>query len=126
MARRDTESLERKAKEIYGIKVLAEKVPSTDMENLRAMSDDLRDRLQSGVVVLGTVWEDKPAFVVNVSPDLVKKGYKAGEIIKRVAAVTGGSGGGRPNMAQGGGRDRSKLDEALKEAFEYVEEKNSS
>ena len=63
--------------------------------------------------------------MVNVSADLVKLGYRAGDIIKRVAELTGGSGGGRPNIAQGGGKDKNKLDEALKEAARYVSEKNS-
>ncbi|MFC2070387.1 alanine--tRNA ligase, partial [Chloroflexota bacterium] len=126
LAKKDTESLGDKAQEISGVKVLAERVSPAGMDNLRAMSDDLRDKLGSGIVVLGTVWEDKPAFVVNVSPDLVKEGYKAGEIIKRVAEVTGGNGGGRANIAQGGGTNKDKLDDALKEAFRYVEEKHSS
>ncbi len=126
LAKLDTESLEQKTKEVNGIKVLAERVSPADMDNLRRMSDDLRDKLGSGIVVLGTVWQDKPAFVVNVSQDLVKEGYKAGEIIKRVAEVTGGGGGGRPNMAQGGGKDKNRLDGALKEAFKYVEEKRSA
>ncbi len=126
LAKRDTESLEQKAREVNGIKVLSERVSPTGMDNLRGMSDDLRDKLGSGIVVLGTVWEDKPAFVVNVSSDLVEKGYKAGEIIKKVAEVAGGSGGGRANIAQGGGKDATKLDEALQEAFSYVAEKRSS
>ncbi len=126
LARKDTESLENKVQDINGIKVLAEKVSPTGMDNLRVMSDDLRDRLGSGVVVLGTVWEDKPAFVVNITPDLVNEGLKAGEIIKRVAEVTGGSGGGRANIAQGGGKNKNKLEDALKEAFQYVKEKRSS
>ena len=66
------------------------------------------------MVVLGTVYEEKPAFLVAVTPDLVAKGYNAGEIVKQVAKVAGGSGGGKPNLAQAGGKDKKKLDEALK------------
>ena len=66
------------------------------------------------MVVLGTVWEDKPAFVANVSPDLIAQGYNAGEIVKTVAEVTGGSGGGKKTLAQGGGKYKDKLDEALR------------
>ncbi len=64
--------------------------------------------------------------MTNVSPDLVKQGYHAGELVKRMAAVTGGSGGGKANIAQGGGKNKNKIDEALKEAEKYVEEKSSS
>ena len=63
--------------------------------------------------MLGAVVGDKPAFVAVVTPDLVAKGYRAGDVVKAVAAVAGGSGGGRPEMAQAGGKDPSKLDEAL-------------
>lgn len=63
--------------------------------------------------MLGAVIGEKPAFVAVVTPDLVKKGYKAGDIVKAVAAVAGGSGGGRPDMAQAGGKDAGKLEEAL-------------
>ena len=78
------------------------------------MSDLLRDKLKSAVVVLGTVYEDKPAFLVAVTSDLVAKGYDAGKIVKQVAGVTGGGGGGKPSLAQAGGKDKKKLDEALK------------
>jgi len=78
------------------------------------MSDLLRDRLKSAVVVLGTVYEDKPAFLAAVTPDLVARGYDAGKIVKQVAKVTGGSGGGKPSLAQAGGKYKGKLDDALK------------
>ena len=77
------------------------------------MADALRDKLGSAVVVLGTITEDKPYFVVTVTPDLVARGYNAGNIIRQTAAITGGGGGGKPNLAQGGGKDVSKLDEAI-------------
>jgi alanyl-tRNA synthetase len=78
------------------------------------MSDLLRERLKSAVVVLGTVYEDKPAFLAAVTPDLVAKGYNAGDIIKQVSKVAGGGGGGKANFAQAGGKDKNKLDEALR------------
>jgi len=78
------------------------------------MGDILRDKLESGVIVLGTVYEDKPAFVAMVTPDLVAKGYNAGEIVRQVAKVTGGGGGGKATLAQAGGKDKGKLDEALR------------
>jgi alanyl-tRNA synthetase len=66
------------------------------------------------VIVLGTVYEDRPVFLAVVTPDLVAKGYNAGEIIKQVAKVAGGGGGGKASIAQGGGKDKGKLDEAMK------------
>ncbi|MNW19879.1 Alanine--tRNA ligase [compost metagenome] len=70
--------------------------------------------------MLGAVAEDKVNIVVSVSPDLVKRGFHAGKLIKEIAAICGGGGGGRPDMAQAGGKDPSKLDEALKFAEELV------
>ena len=64
--------------------------------------------------MLGTIHQDKPAFLAAVTPDLVAKGYDAGKIVKQVAGVVGGSGGGKPGLAQAGGKDKKKLDEALK------------
>jgi len=123
LAKRDAESL--KVKKVRGIPVNIGTVGSTRIGTLREMSDLLINKPGSGIVVLGTVWEDRPAFVANVTPSLVEKGYHAGEIVNRVAKVVGGSGGGKANIAQGGGKDKDKLDEALKEAVKYVEEKSS-
>ena len=78
------------------------------------MADFLRQRLKSVVVVLGTVYEDRPVFLAVVTPDLVKKGYHAADIVSRVAGVAGGGGGGKASLAQGGGKDKGKLDEAIK------------
>ena len=101
------------AEEIKGIKVIAAQVPSLPPQVLREMSDLLRERLKSGIIVLGTVFEDKPSFLAVVTQDLVGKGYNAGNIVREVAKVTGGSGGGKPTMAQAGGKDKTKIDEAL-------------
>jgi alanyl-tRNA synthetase len=84
------------------------------MEILREMSDIIRDKLKSAIVVLGTVYQEKPAFLAAVTPDLIAKGYNAGKIVKEVAGVAGGSGGGKPGLAQAGGKDKKKLDEALR------------
>jgi alanyl-tRNA synthetase len=96
-----------------GVKLLAAKVKPTRSDNLRDLVDALRDKIGSVVIVLGTISDEKPYFVVSVTPDLVAKGYHAGNIIREVAKITGGGGGGKPNLAQGGGKDASKLDEAL-------------
>jgi alanyl-tRNA synthetase len=114
LAKKTAESLLPQAEVIKGVTVLAVRVPSLPMPSLREMSDLIRDRLKSAIVVLGTVYEDKPAFLAAVTPDLVAKGYNAGEIVKQVAKLTGGSGGGKPSLAQAGGKDKKKLDEALK------------
>jgi len=98
---------------VKGITVLAARVPSSRLEALREMSDLLREQLKSVVIVLGTVYDNKPVFLAAVTPDLVARGYHAGEIVKQVAMVTGGSGGGKARFAQAGGKYKGKLDEAL-------------
>ena len=99
---------------VNGVKVLAARVPSSRLEALREMSDLLRERLKSVVIVLGTIYDNKPLFLAAVTPDLVAKGYNAGEIVRQVAKVTGGGGGGKAQFAQAGGKDKRKLDEALR------------
>jgi alanyl-tRNA synthetase len=113
LSRYTVESLLDKAEQVNGITLLAAKVPSTSLSVLRDMGDLLRDRLKSAVIVLGTVHDGKPGFVAMVTPDLASRGLHAGDIVKQVAAVTGGSGGGKADMAQAGGKDKAKLDEAL-------------
>lgn len=113
-ARNIAESLLTRTEVVSGVTVLAARVPSLSPQALREMGDFLRDRLKSAVVVLGTVYEDRPSFLALVTPDLVSKGYNAGNIVKQVAQVTGGGGGGKPNMAQAGGKDKNKIDEALR------------
>jgi alanyl-tRNA synthetase len=78
------------------------------------MADYIRDKLKSVILVLGTLFEGKPMFLAAVTPDLVARGYDAGKIVREVAQVTGGGGGGKPNLAQAGGRHKEKLDEALR------------
>jgi alanyl-tRNA synthetase len=113
LSRYTVESLLDKAEKVNGITLLAARVPSTSPPALREMGDLLRDRLKSAVIVLGTVHDGKPAFVAMVTPDLANRGLHAGNIVKQVAEVTGGSGGGKADMAQAGGKDKDKLDEAL-------------
>jgi alanyl-tRNA synthetase len=114
LAKGQAKSLLEQVETINGVSVLAASVPLARPEMLREMADLLRDKLKSAVVVLGTIYEGKPAFIAAVTPDLVKKGYHAGQIVKKVAAAAGGSGGGKPALAQGGGKDKDKLGEALK------------
>ena len=91
---------------------MAAQVHVSDMEGLRQMADLLRAKLKTGVIVLGSVSEGKVNLVTVVSPTGLS-GLHAGQIIKEVAKITGGSGGGRPDMAQAGGKDPSKLGEAI-------------
>lgn len=105
---------------VDGAALITAAVDRADMDTLREMSDVLRRRLDSAVIVLGSVWQDKPIFLVVVTPDLVKKGYHAGNIVKRLSQIAGGGGGGKPNMAQGGGRDKAKLQQALDAVSEFT------
>ncbi|MDP2948079.1 MAG: alanine--tRNA ligase [Chloroflexota bacterium] len=98
---------------VGGVSVLAARVDAPSQDTLRHMGDVLRHRLGSCVIVLGSVLDGRPAFMAMVTPDLVKRGLHAGHILKQVAAAAGGGGGGHPEMAQGGGTDARKLDEAL-------------
>lgn len=121
LARNRVEALLKEADQVNKITVLAAKVPFTSMPVLREIGDLLRDRLKSAVIVLGTVHDGKPGFVAMVTPDLVNRGLHAGDIVKQVAAVTGGSGGGKATIAQAGGKDKNKLDEALELVKQLVQ-----
>jgi len=113
LSRKITESLLEQTEELDGVTVLAAKVSSLSMPILREMGDMLRDRLGSAIVVLATIYNGKPNFLAMVTSDLVAKGFHAGNIVKQVAKVAGGGGGGKASMAQAGGKDATKLDEAL-------------
>lgn len=113
-------SLTDKLRTIGGIPVLAEQVHAGDMDSLRNMVDSLKAKLGSAVIVLGSVQEDKVNLVAAVTPDLVAKGLHAGKLVKEAAARCGGGGGGRPDMAQAGGKDPSKLAEALELAADLA------
>ncbi len=114
LAKKIAESLLSQAEVVNGVKVLIARVPPSRIEVLREMSDLLREKLKSVIVVLGTVYENKPLFLAAVTPDLVAKGYDAGKIIREVAKVAGGGGGGKAVLAQAGGKNKDKLDEALR------------
>jgi alanyl-tRNA synthetase len=92
---------------------------------MREMIDRLREQLGSGVIVLGAVIGQRPNLVAAVTPDLVEKGLHAGKLVSRLAKIVGGGGGGRPTMAQAGGRDAHKLADALKQAVDEVEQQAS-
>jgi alanyl-tRNA synthetase len=114
LSRRIAEDLPGQAEQVSGVTILVAKVPPLTMPILREMGDILRDRLKSAIVVLATVYNGKPNFLAMVTPDLMAKGFHAGDIINQVAKVTGGGGGGKAAMAQAGGKDAAKIDEALR------------
>ncbi|NME99852.1 alanine--tRNA ligase [Aneurinibacillus aneurinilyticus] len=118
----EASSLTEQVKEIKGVKVLAAKVNGVDMDNLRNMVDDLKTKLGSGIVVLGSVKDDKVNIVAGVTSDLVQKGLHAGKAVKEVAVRCGGGGGGRPDMAQAGGKNPAQLAEALEFVKSWVQE----
>ena len=100
--------------QVSNVTILAARVPVLGMPIIREMGDILRDRLKSAIVVLATVYNGKPNFLAMVTPDLIARGFHAGDIINQVARITGGGGGGKAAMAQAGGKDAAKIDEALK------------
>ena len=112
LARSRADDLVASARQINGVAVIAARVDGLDAEGLRAVADRLRERLGSGVVVVGSAHGDKVNLVAAVTKDLTKR-FQAGKIVQEVAKVVGGGGGGRPDLAQAGGRDAAKLDEAL-------------
>jgi alanyl-tRNA synthetase len=120
MALYQIDELVQLAQQVDGVTVLATKVQASDMEGLRSMADLLRQKLGSGVVVLGAADGEKVNFVAAVTKDLLGKKLHAGLLVKEVAKVALGGGGGRPDMAQAGGKDPSKLEVALAKAYEVV------
>jgi len=107
---------------ISGVPVLTALVPGAGVEMLRGLADQFRQRYPSGVVALASVLDDKPLIIAAVTPDLIKRGLKAGDLVKRAAAVVGGGGGGKPELAQAGGKDPSKISEALDQVPAYIAE----
>jgi alanyl-tRNA synthetase len=122
LARQDFERLLSQVQDVNGVRVLSAQVEAANVAMLREISDWFRDRLGSGVIVLGAILSGKPSFVAAVTPDLVERGLHAGTLVKAVAQEVGGSGGGRPTMAQAGGRDTSHLIEALSHVPGLVEQ----
>ncbi len=99
--------------EVQGVPVLAARVAAPDADTLREMADWFRDKVQDGVIVLGTVIDDKPLLIAATTKAMTQRGIHAGNLVKQLAQMVGGGGGGRPDMAQAGGRDVGKLDAAL-------------
>ena len=101
--------------------VFSRVIDDADIDVLRSMTDKFKERYNSGVIVLGSVVNEKPILIAAVTDDLVKRGLHAGQIVKHAAAIVGGGGGGRPSLAQAGGKDAQKLPEAIQSVFSFVE-----
>jgi alanyl-tRNA synthetase len=112
LAAKDSSDLLSQAIDIKGIRVLAAVVDAADAKTLRDLGDKLRDRLRSGIILLGSKGDGKAMLLCLVTSDLTDR-YHAGKIIKEIAPLVGGSGGGRPDMAQAGGPHPEKLEEAV-------------
>lgn len=107
--------------EIKGIKVLAAKVADVDMNGLRNLGDQLKDKLGSGVIVIASKLDDKVNLLAMATDDAMSKGAHAGNLIKEIAVLVGGGGGGRPNMAQAGGKNPAGIDEAINKVTAVLE-----
>lgn len=120
MAAESAQDILSSKQEVNGVTLLSARFDELDMNGLRNMGDNLKNKIGSGVIVLATGKDNKVNFVVMATDDVVKKGAHAGNLIREVAKIAGGSGGGRPNMAQAGGKDVSKIDEALGKTAEFL------
>jgi alanyl-tRNA synthetase len=108
------------AAEVGGVKVIAAPVRGLGADALRGLADQLIGKLGSGIVVLGCEAEERAQFVAMVSKDLVEAGYHAGNLVREVAKIAGGGGGGRPDFAQAGGKNAERLEEALAKVRDLV------
>jgi alanyl-tRNA synthetase len=123
MAQQESQALLDQAVAVDGVAVLATQVAADDVETMRQMTDWFRDKLGSAVVVVGAVVNEKPMLVAAVTDDVIQRGVKAGDLVRDTAKLIGGGGGGRPNLAQAGGKDAEKLPGALAGVVAWVEEK---
>lgn len=114
-----------KIQTIQGVKVLIAEVKAEDVNEMRDLSDMMKDRMGSGIVVFGKADTDKANLIATATKDIVKKGFHAGQLIKQIAKTVGGGGGGRPDMAQAGGKKPAALDQALAQAENIIAEQLS-
>ena len=108
--------------EVKGVKVLPVSLKDVDMNSLRNLGDQLKEKLGSGVVVLASEMDGKVNLIAMVTDDVMKQGAHAGNLIKEIASLVGGGGGGRPNMAQAGGKNPAGIKDALEKAIKVVEQ----
>jgi len=120
-AKADADALVGEAEDRAGVRVLVKALPDTDPSSLRDISDTVRQKLGDAVVMLGSASDGRVHLVANVAPAVVERGVKAGDLVRTVAPIVDGGGGGRDTLAQAGGKDPSKLDEALATARSEIE-----
>ena len=126
LAQSATSTLVDNKKTIQDVDVLAQEVDVNNMKDLRSMMDEMRKKLTSGIILLAAEKDGKVLLVASVSQDLVSKGLHAGHLIKEVAQICGGGGGGRPDMAQAGGKDPAKIQDALQFVETYIENQTNN
>ena len=136
--RRQIEALERRntlqaaeilldtTQDVNGVSVLAARTEASNADGMREISDWLRDKMGSGIVVLGAVINDRPTISVGITRDLVDDGADAREYARELGRIIGGGGGGRPDMAQAGGRNADNLDSAINEAYDLIRQKTAN
>jgi len=115
-----TANIDHKIKDVQGVKVLAHRVDNLERGQMRTLVDQLRDKIGSGVVVLGSATNGNVSLIVGVTKDLTSR-LQAGKVIAPVAQKVGGKGGGRPDLAEAGGKDPAALDDALSESYNVVD-----
>lgn len=120
LAKTQFDQLVTQLEDLSGVPAMIAQLEDVPMDTLREMSDWFRNKVKDGVMVLGSIVDQKPQLMVAVTGDLSKKGLHAGNIVKAAAAVVGGGGGGRPDLAQAGGKDPAKLPQALDKAREII------
>ena len=108
--------------EVKGVKLLAAEADGVDMNGLRDLGDQLKEKIGEGVIVLASAKDGKVNLVAMATDTVMKQGAHAGNLIKGIAALVGGGGGGRPNMAQAGGKDPAGIKDALAEARKVLEQ----
>ena len=121
LAQKETRDVWKKAREIKGVRVIAHKIEDLDRNGLRALADHLKEKLGSGVVVLGLPADGKVSLIAMVTSDLTDR-IKADELLRKIAPLVGGGGGGKADMAEAGGKDPSHLGEALEHTYQFVAE----
>ena len=120
LAGSQSDEITSRVRKVNGVNVVASRVEGVEDKALREMADKLRDKLQPAVIALGAITGDRVLLLAVVSKE-ISKTYHAGNIIKQIAPIVGGGGGGRPDFAQAGGKDVARLDEALQKVYELVE-----
>lgn len=125
MAKRQTENLESRIQRVDGVNLITQIVDAPNQDLLREQSDYFKNKIGSGIVALGAIINEKPSMIVAVTPDLVERGFDATKLVRVSAPVMGGGGGGRPSLAQAGGKDAAKLQDALDAVASAVAQSDS-